>query len=317
MLLDKIKKPLPFRTQEEIMSGWSETAGPLVSVLCATFNHADYIEHAISGFLGQITGFQFEVIIRDDASTDGTADIVRSYASKYPCIIRPIFKTVNQYPEVRPLPEMISASKGQFIAVCEGDDYWTDPKKIEKQAQYLTAHPECALVCQPHINAFNASDHIVSVGHARERALFLTRMFKKSDIKDFPAELLSVPNGDRAQLVHLATKGEIVHLSGLSPAVRQMHEGGVMSQQPEIIQLNRQVETWKRIYEFYKGTKYGSFLWYKNVQFHCNREKFLANHAQGFIEKVKHRIGFLYYRACSLPFIIGKRMNIRRYNAPF
>ena len=122
---------------------------PLVSVRCLTYNQKKYIKDALDGFVKQITDFSFEVIVHDDASTDGTAAIVKEYAEKYPDIIKPIFETENQYSKhdgsLRRI--MNEACKGKYIAYCEGDDYWTDPYKLQKQVSFLEKHPDYSMCC--------------------------------------------------------------------------------------------------------------------------------------------------------------------------
>ena len=115
-----------------------------VTVLCVTYNHAQYIRDALEGFVMQETGFPFEVIVHDDASTDGTAGIVREYERKYPGIIRGFYQEENQYSKgVNVMKTFLyPLVRGEFVALCEGDDYWTDPLKLQKQVDALRAHPE-------------------------------------------------------------------------------------------------------------------------------------------------------------------------------
>jgi len=115
-----------------------------VSVICLTYNHEKHIARALDGFVNQKTDFAFEVLVHDDCSTDGTADIVRAYAERYPDIIRPILQTDNKYSKGIWIDRDIVAplAKGIYIAFCEGDDYWCDPNKLQKQYDFLTAHPE-------------------------------------------------------------------------------------------------------------------------------------------------------------------------------
>lgn len=115
-----------------------------VSICCTAYNHENYIRRALDSFLMQKTNFRFEIIIHDDASPDGTADIIREYAQKYPDIIKPIFQTENQFSkQVNLIREFLFAnSTGQYIAICEGDDFWTDPDKLQKQIDFLDNHPE-------------------------------------------------------------------------------------------------------------------------------------------------------------------------------
>lgn len=123
---------------------------PVVSVISLTYNHAPYIRECLDGFLMQKTDFSFEVIIHDDASTDGTSDIVREYAGKYPDIIKPIIQTENQYSKHRDFNKILKfcfdRCKGKYIAFCEGDDYWIDPLKLQKQVDFLEKNPEYGMV---------------------------------------------------------------------------------------------------------------------------------------------------------------------------
>lgn len=122
-------------------------ADPLVSVLITAYNHEKYIRKAIEGCLMQETSFPFEIIIHDDASTDKTAQIIREYAEKHPEVIKTIIQTENQYSKLSRLTArlMVPIAKGKFIAFCEGDDYWTDPKKLEKQITVMENDPTISL----------------------------------------------------------------------------------------------------------------------------------------------------------------------------
>lgn len=115
-----------------------------VSIICSAYNHEKYIRDAIEGFLKQETNFEFEVLLHDDASTDHTADIIREYEEKYPDIIKPIYQTENQYSKHVSIGNTYQypRAKGKYIAICEGDDYWTDPHKLQKQYDMMENHPE-------------------------------------------------------------------------------------------------------------------------------------------------------------------------------
>ncbi len=129
---------------------------PLVSICCLTYNHAPYIRECLDGFIMQQTSFPFEVLVHDDASTDGTQDIIREYEAKYPDIMKPIYQTENQYSKgVKvSLTYNFSRAQGKYIALCEGDDYWTDPLKLQKQVDFLESHPECSLTYHACKNIF-------------------------------------------------------------------------------------------------------------------------------------------------------------------
>ncbi len=115
-----------------------------VSIVCNTYNHEQYIRETMDSFLMQKTSFPFEILIHDDASTDKTVEILREYEEKYPDIIRPIYQTVNQYSQGADICQQFQSprARGKYIALCEGDDYWTDPYKLQKQYDAMEAHPE-------------------------------------------------------------------------------------------------------------------------------------------------------------------------------
>lgn len=116
----------------------------VVSIVCNTFNQEKYIRSAMDGFLMQKTKFPIEILVHDDASTDGTAEIVNEYASKHPDIVKPILQIENQYSKQVAISEkfQFSRARGKYIAFCEGDDYWTDPLKLQKQVDAMEQHPE-------------------------------------------------------------------------------------------------------------------------------------------------------------------------------
>ncbi len=127
------------RSQEEIMATWQGAPDtPVVSICCITYNHELYIEDALEGFLIQETDFPFEILIHDDASTDRTADIIIEYSNRYPKIFKLILQKENQFSKnIRPTPIAIANARGKYIAFCEGDDYWNNSRKIQKQVNLL------------------------------------------------------------------------------------------------------------------------------------------------------------------------------------
>ncbi|MBR5076206.1 MAG: glycosyltransferase family 2 protein [Bacteroidales bacterium] len=115
----------------------------LVSVVCVTFNQAGTIRDALEGFVAQRAPFRFEVLVHDDASTDGTADIVRDYERRFPERIRGVYQTENQFSKGVFIPRefLWPLIRGRYVALCEGDDFWTDPHKLEKQVAALETRP--------------------------------------------------------------------------------------------------------------------------------------------------------------------------------
>ena len=118
-----------------------------VVVYCLTYNHRKYIHQTLEGFVNQKTNFPFKVIVHDDASTDGTSEIVKDYAIRYPDIIIPIFQKENQYSKHISIFKQFIQPKidAKYTAICEGDDYWCDENKLQIQYDYMESHPSCAL----------------------------------------------------------------------------------------------------------------------------------------------------------------------------
>ena len=116
----------------------------LVSIVCITYNQEDFIRETLDSFVSQVTTFPFEVLIHDDASTDNTVNIIRDYADRYPEVIKPVFEKENQYSKgtFEFVNELFVSAQGKYIAMCEGDDYWTDNYKLQKQVDFLEKHPE-------------------------------------------------------------------------------------------------------------------------------------------------------------------------------
>jgi len=117
---------------------------PLVTIWTTTYNHAPFIRQCLEGILMQKTTFSFELLIHDDASTDETADIIREYEARYPNIVKPIYQTENLFSKGGGITRkfLLPRSQGKYIAACEGDDYWTDPLKLQKQIEFLESHPD-------------------------------------------------------------------------------------------------------------------------------------------------------------------------------
>lgn len=122
----------------------------MVSICCLVYNHKKYIRQALDSFLMQETNFKFEILINDDCSTDGTTEIIKEYEEKYPDIIKPLYHSENQYSKSYRQGNMMSITfnfprvQGKYTAMCEGDDFWTDKHKLQKQFDFMQSNPDCA-----------------------------------------------------------------------------------------------------------------------------------------------------------------------------
>jgi glycosyltransferase involved in cell wall biosynthesis len=132
--------PKPARIAEQV---WPEGTEPLLSIWCISYNHENFIRDAIEGFLFQQTDFPVEIFVHDDASTDGTAEIIQKYAAKYPKLFWTVLQKENQCSKGNSiiLYKYMAFQRGKFIALCEGDDYWTDELKLTKQVEFLERNP--------------------------------------------------------------------------------------------------------------------------------------------------------------------------------
>lgn len=149
-----------------------------VSINCITYNHSLYIRDAIESFLMQETNFKIEILIHDDASTDGNQEIIKEYQNKYPDIIKPIFQKENQYSkDINVVNINVSRAKGKYIASCEGDDFWTDPYKLQKQFDYMEKHKECSMYC-------HSAHRMLSRHKKKKRGIIVSKKEKLFYIED-------------------------------------------------------------------------------------------------------------------------------------
>ncbi len=133
------------KNEEDIIKNWQgEIDKPLVSIHCVTYNHEKYIKEALDSFLMQKTNFVFEIVVGEDKSLDKTLDIVKEYQTKYPKIIKLITSESNVGMMENYL-RVMRACKGKYIAICDGDDYWTDENKLQMQIDLMKKNPECEL----------------------------------------------------------------------------------------------------------------------------------------------------------------------------
>lgn len=247
------------------MSTWNtvDLEHPLVSIRCITYNHEPYIRQCLEGLVMQKTNFRFEAIVHDDASMDRTAEIIREYATKYPNIIKPIYETENQYSKKDGSITRIlnKHTRGKYIAMCEGDDYWTDPLKLQKQVDFLEAHEDYVLVHTDSISKNEATGQYiarksrkVSDGFVFEPLLLhkftistLTVMFRKSAINI--AEEQEYLNkkflmGDYPKWLSLSLSGKFKYFPEVTACYRILEKSASHS-----TDINRQLRFLQSVYD--------------------------------------------------------------------
>lgn len=205
------------------------TEKPLVSIGCITYNHAPYIRQCIKGFLMQKTNFPFEIIINDDCSTDGTTEIIKEYEKQYPNLINAIYHSENQYSKgVKGIfwKYVFSKVRGKYIAMCEGDDYWTDPYKLKRQIEYLELHKNYIAISENGIIHYIDSNKEELFSNKNERDIDIEELiksrqfptasvvFKKKAITDDFYELKY--HHDTMLWCYLASKGKFRYLTNVS-----------------------------------------------------------------------------------------------------
>lgn len=196
--------------------------GLLVSVNCITYNHEKYIGDAIEGFLMQKTNFDFEILIGEDCSTDNTKTICENYAKKAKGKIRLITSDSNVGAR-KNSERLLEHSRGKYIALCEGDDFWTDPYKLQKQVDYMESHPDCTLCFHAakvvnengkktgglfrsyNVNSISITEEIITGGgeFCPTASLFFPKkyienppdFFQKAHIGDYPLQMLLASYG--------------------------------------------------------------------------------------------------------------------------
>lgn len=218
-----------------------------VSICCLVYNHEKYLRKCLDGFVMQKTNFAYEVIIHDDASTDRSADIIREYEKEYPDIIKPIYQTENQYSLGIKIGDnfVYPVAQGKYIALCEGDDYWCDEEKLQKQFDEMEKNPQ-AVLCTAKVRCVEENGEWMDLCFPRKKILeknissdtmmklmvehnsypFQTSSyFYKKDVriqmlKEKPKFVTAANVGDVPLLLYMATKGEIVYIDSIMSCYR-------------------------------------------------------------------------------------------------
>lgn len=216
-----------------------------LSICCITYNHAPFIRACVEGFLDQVCDFRVEVVIHDDASSDGTAEIVQDYARRYPTVIRPVLQTENQFSKgINPYYAYVfPITKGDYIALCDGDDHWRDPGKLAAQVALLDREPGVALT-YGRTAVLRDGQLIETFRNGAERDLSpaelkccggintLTACFRNVFRGPAPPYLRQSPIGDLTVWAVLGYHGSGRFMPDLPLTVYNMHAGGVLSLVP-------------------------------------------------------------------------------------
>lgn len=267
---------------------------PLVSICCITYNHVEYIEETLQGFLSQKTDFLYEILIHDDASTDGTVEVIRKYEKKYPEIIKPIYQKENQYTKgVSKIDYTFNQTRarGKYIAICEGDDFWINNNKLQLQVDYMKNNPKCtfcfhnALVIDEsdkrkeaklfikdkyeHNQEINLPSEKFDAGELQLLGFIPTAsfMYPKYVMNNPPSWYFEAPVGDNATKLLASSFGYAYFLNKPMSVYRKNVPGSVMTKwkkEDKGKSLSRFEETIKMLNSF---DEYTNYKYHKNIQF--------------------------------------------------
>ena len=231
----------PVRVTEQ---SWATNVRPVVSVICTAYQHVNFIRQAIEGFLMQETTFPIEILIHDDASTDGTAEIVNEYADRYPDLIKATLQKENQYSRGnRPGIILSTMSRGKYLAICEGDDYWISPSKIQDQCKFLEENSKiniCGGICKIEFDAGVMNSHASEFKPKIHKSIFTvneiisefflhtsTLLVRKNSFINinFPSSIIAGDQFMRVMCSHPHGAGFIWK----EMSVYRVHEGGTWS----------------------------------------------------------------------------------------
>ena len=231
----------------------AEVEGPLLSVLCITYNQVGYIEHAITSILSQRTNFTFEVLVHDDASTDGTAETLRKLESEFPQL-HVVYEVENRFSQGKScISPLLKQARGKYYALVEGDDYWTCCDKLEMQVAFLESHPAYSL-CVHAGTKVDRFGNLIPEGSIRPftqdctvplEAILSSWLFPTASMVVRADQFNPCPefqgnafNGDFAVTVDLAMKGKVFYFDKEMSAYRVQSLGSMTERQSRDISIS-------------------------------------------------------------------------------
>jgi glycosyltransferase involved in cell wall biosynthesis len=317
-MLSKTRSPL--RSENVIRNSWTRKLDvPLVSIFCTSYNHGHYIASAIESFLQQITEFPIEILIHDDASTDKTPQIIQKYEVKYPSIIKPIYQKTNQLSKGIKINAKFNypRSRGIYVALCEGDDYWSDPFKLQIQVNHMESSPETSLcvhaskvvksstgkvvrtIRPSDFSRYFDTDEIIEGGGG----LFATNsmLFRRPSQLQRPSYFDKSNVGDYPLMIYLSTIGKVYYLDRYLSVYRTAIRGSWTSTthsgtiQKMLDQKNNSVQLLHEIDQFYER-RYASA-----IQRKIRKIEFEILHLKGEIGRIGSKEFADLYGSLGLP----------------
>lgn len=254
---------------------------PVLSILCLTYNHAAFIADALQSFLAQVTDFDFEIIVADDCSTDGTLEVVEKFRQRAGPRLRVLSSAVN-LGVTRNFRRAHLACRGRFIAICEGDDFWRGTRKLQTQVDFLERHPDYVLTYHdativdddgesdtrqlpPRLQCDASRSQLIAT-----RPISTLTVCFRNVLGEVPREFDHAPALDLCLWSLLGQHGKGKYISDIEPAGYRVHSSGVFSTQTE---RNRQIMTAQsllslsRVYSRQDSERVGDLVLLKAVLF--------------------------------------------------
>jgi len=267
----------------------------MVSVAVLAYNHGKYIAQALDSILAQRCDFRIEILINEDKSTDNTAEILRQYESKYPSVFRIVYQPENVYSKgIKPWCHILfPMARGKYIAICDGDDYWDDVTKLQKQVDFLEANPDY-VVTYHDAKVVDGSGTLIKdskLPDDRKRdftsdevmtGIFLltVSMVFRNVLREFPSEIGTVANGDSFIISMLGQYGKGKYMTNVAPAVYRMHQGGVWGLRDNLKKSLSQRHTALQLMKFHERQGNAKAVAYFN-------KRYLQNSKQYFLDSLQ------------------------------
>ena len=240
---------------------------PRASVLLLTYNHERFIAEAVAGALAQQTRSPIEIVVAEDCSTDGTRDALLAIDRAHPGRLRLLARDRN-YGLQRNFASALAACRGEFVAMLDGDDVWTSPHKLQRQIDFLDAHPECAMCCHGAVELFEDGRTVVTAPrpeiatlHDMLRDNFCyssSAMFRKALVPELPEWFFSLAMEDQPAFAMAARHGFIGYLNEVMLTYR-VHRGGAWSGRSPEDQVREEVRLYEALRE-YLGASYDEVI---------------------------------------------------------
>lgn len=321
----------------------------MVSICCLAYNHEKYIRKCLDSLLMQKCDFKFEILINDDASTDNTADIIREYEKKYPDIFKPIYQKENQFSKgIRGTTLRVACSyaKGKYVALCEGDDFWTDPLKLQKQVDILEENQNCHMCVHkvkiveengsptndtlPNtvmkngvISAKDFLEIICCKSYAFQTSSY---MFRRSDLttfEDLPNFIKVATTGDQTMQLFYCSLGDLYYFEDSMSCYRRCSVGSWTERigndkKNRVVHLKSMISMMKE-YDKYTEYKYSDlckcFIRWREwiiAQIECDYKTLLNKEYREYFKKYDFRSKIYIYLAVHFPRILSALKRVKK-----